>query len=120
LTDEIFDSDEFEFLDPEFADFSGSVPLVLKAADLSSEINFSYRYLQCQLSDKADKKGCIALCGYSLYELEVYAMDCGIPMLNGSTDVGSNNIFLSDAEKMRLCKYCIITNGTTRLQKELI
>ena len=101
LTEDIFDSDEFEFLDPEYADISGSVPLVLEGTDLADEISSSYCYLKSQLSEGKEKKGCIAICGYSLYELEVYAENYDIPVLNGSTNIKASNIFLSDLEQTK-------------------
>lgn len=101
ITEEIFDSEDFEFLDPEFADFHGSDPLVLKSNSLADEISSSLQFLKNQLGDSEQKKGCIAICGFSLFEIENYARELELPVLNGITKIKRNSIYLSDLEQTK-------------------
>jgi len=111
ITDDIVGSEEFEFLDPEFADLSGTTPLVLKSDDLANEISSAYNLLLNQIGDNADKKGCIAVCGFTLFEIEEYSKEYNMSVLNGSTEINNNNIFVSDLEQTKGFEFdyvCII------------
>ena len=44
---------------------------------------------------------CIAISGFSLYEISVFSQVCGIKVLDGETSVASGNIFLSDLEQTK-------------------
>ncbi|MCK5902344.1 MAG: UvrD-helicase domain-containing protein, partial [Cocleimonas sp.] len=76
--------DEFELLRPEYANVNGATPLVLEGTDLAHEISAAYAYMQSVdvMGGEQKKKGCIAICGYSLYEIEQYAKQYRIPVLN--------------------------------------
>jgi len=55
-------SEDFEVLNPEYANFSSSKPFLRKANDLNEEFSYSIEYLNEILTEK--EKGCIAICGY--------------------------------------------------------
>ena len=96
-------SDEFELLNPEYANVNGATPLVLEGQGLAHEITSAYAYMQTVevIGDNKGKKGCIAICGYSLYEIEQYAKQYNIPVLNGETCIAKDNLYLSDLEQTK-------------------
>jgi hypothetical protein len=97
----IIENDEFKILKPEYADRYGSPPLVLKSDSLKNEISSAYQYMLDVIEDNFDKKGCIAFCGYSLYEVEQYAKQYNIPILNGELCITKHNIYFSDLEQTK-------------------
>lgn len=99
LTEEMISSDDFEILDPEYASFSDSNPLLLKAKNLSIEISSAIDYLSRYT--KPNQKSCICIAGYTHHEIEIYAKDVGIPVLNGNVDINENSLFLSDLEQTK-------------------
>lgn len=94
-----YKSDDFEILNPEFANFSSPKPFLRKGNSLTHEFILSLKYLKEILEDK--EKGCIAFCDYSIFELEALAEEFALPVLNGSTEVGLDKIYLSDLEQTK-------------------
>ena len=92
-----------EILDPEFANFSSSPPLLLKAIQLSEELSFALSYLRSSLQDEGGgaQKFCIAVCGYSQSEVELLGGKLGLDVLTGDTDVVAGHIFISDLEQTK-------------------
>jgi superfamily I DNA/RNA helicase len=91
-------SNDFEILDPEFANFSASAPLLLSAKNLEHEIAFALILAQEEIEDGVDRKACIAFCGFTLYQIQKYGQEIEIPVLDGETLVGNDKIFFSDLE----------------------
>ncbi len=121
VTEDLFDSKEFEFLDPEYADFSGSTPLVLEAQSISEEIGYAYDYLMELLGEAANKKACIAFCGYTLFEVEDYAKKYSTSVLNGDADINQGSIFFSDLQQTKGFEFdylCIINTSEGALPDE--
>lgn len=98
LSEELIESGDFEILDPEFANFSADPPLVLSATDLEMEIAYALNMAESEISDNNDSKVCIAICGFSLYQIKKFGERIGITVLDGEKDIGTGNIFLSDLE----------------------
>lgn len=101
---ELFSSvPNIEILNPEFANFSSSPPLLLKANDLASELAFAMGYLRSSMSDDGagSQKYCIAVCGFSQSEIENLGERVGLDVLTGNTDVVAGHIFISDLEQTK-------------------
>jgi superfamily I DNA/RNA helicase len=94
-------TEDFEYLDPQLSSFSGSLPLLLKARNLEEEFAYALAYLNEHISETSNQKGCIAVCGYSLYELEMFGRHHGISVLNSETSINSDSIFISDLEQTK-------------------
>ena len=99
MAEQMFESDDFEILDPEYTSFSGSSPLLLEAYNLEAEISSSISYVKSQIS--GTKKACICVAGYSQRELETFANKIKFPVLNGDVDIAEENIFISDLEQTK-------------------
>lgn len=96
LTEEMLESVDFEILDPEYANFSAAPPLMLHAADLEDEIAHALGYLRG--TTDSDKKGCLAICGHSLYQIQKFGEKVGISVLDGTITIENDNLYLSDLE----------------------
>ncbi|WP_373397966.1 UvrD-helicase domain-containing protein [Algoriphagus halophilus] len=92
---------DFEILHPEYANFSSPKPFLRKTSSLSNGFNFSLTYLKGILDEKKDEKGCIAICGYSYYDVLEIGSALNIPVLDGKMDLSMNSIFLSDLENTK-------------------
>lgn len=93
--------DDYEFLDPELANRSGTTPLLLVADNLGLEFSYALAYLQQEVLNNPGAKGCIAYCGYTSYEVEKLASRVGVPLLDGAMDIDHSDIFLSDLEQTK-------------------
>lgn len=92
-------SDDFEILNPEFANFSSARPHLRASSSLSEEFSNSYSYLKEILSPK--EIGCIALCGFTIFEIQEISQRHNIPVLDGETQIANHNIYLSDLEQTK-------------------
>jgi superfamily I DNA/RNA helicase len=114
LTDEMLKSEDFEILEPEYASFSGSNPLLLKSNSLILEIDSAVSYIKTLASH--NQKACICIAGFSQREIKVYADRIGYPVLDGKIDISSGSIFFSELEQTKGFEFdyvCILncTNG---------
>lgn len=96
MTEELLDNDNFEILDPEYAGFNGSVPLILEANSLAEEIEYAFHYITEELSHNSNWKACIAIAGYSLYEIQKFGKQIDLPVLDGTIGISDKHIYLSD------------------------
>jgi superfamily I DNA/RNA helicase len=94
-----YKSDDFEILNPEYANFSSPKPFLRKGNSLVDEFNSALSYLKEILEEK--EKGCIAICDYSIFEIETLAEKFALPVLNGSMDAENEKIYLSDLEQTK-------------------
>ncbi len=92
-------NEDFEILEPEYANFSTPRPLLLEAVTLDEEFGYCLNYLLNNV-DK-DKKACIALCGYTLFDVKKIGETLGMPVLDGDTSLDDGHIFLSDLEQTK-------------------
>ena len=98
LTEEMIDSGDFEIIYPEYANFSAAPPLILKANSLEEEMASALDFLTDLLADDPSKKCCIAICGYSLYQIQQFAKNLKITVLDGNIAIEDDGIYLSDLE----------------------
>jgi hypothetical protein len=94
-------SGDFEILSPEYANFSSPKPFLRKTSSLSNGFNFSLAYLKSILEINKNEKGCIAICGYSYYDILAIGEDQKLPVLDGKMDLSENSIFLSDLDNTK-------------------
>lgn len=93
--------DGFNVLDPEFANFSTAKPFLRKTSSLKNSLNFSLTYLEEILDESKNEKGCIAICGYSYFDIQRLGQEVSKPVLDGKMDLSEGNIFLSDLENTK-------------------
>lgn len=98
---ESYKSDDFEILNPEFANFSSPKPFLRKTSSLDNGFNFSIEYLRQFLDPEKNEKGCIAICGYSYYDILEIGRSLNFPVLDGKMDLTENSIFLSDLDNTK-------------------
>ena len=96
---ETYSNEDFELLNPEYANFSSPKPFIRKAYDLNTEFTYASKYLKDILKD--DQKGCIAFAGISYYDITTIGNKLGYPVLNGRSDLTNGIIFLSDIEQTK-------------------
>lgn len=98
LSEDLLESGDFEILNPEYANFSAAPPLLLKADSLEKEIAYAIALLKEELESADGKKGCVAICGYSLYQIKVFGEQHNIKVLDGTLSIGDDYIYMSDLE----------------------
>jgi superfamily I DNA/RNA helicase len=94
-----FKTEDFEILNPEFANFSTPKPFLRKGISLNNEFMSALNYLKEILNDK--EKACIAICDYTIFEMEKLGQLLGIPVLDGSIGISDEKIYLSDLEQTK-------------------
>ncbi|CAJ2377209.1 MAG: DNA helicase [Arenicellales bacterium IbO2] len=120
LADQMVDNKEFEVLDPNLSHFPGDSPLLLSADSLSQEIAAAKRHAEEQLQNDQKQKTCLVICGYSLYELQDFGKQQGIPVLDGTKKraraLDNASIFISDLENSKGFEFqrvCILNCSNT-------
>ena len=108
ITDDILNRSDFEILDPEYANFSASAPLILKGESLEHEISCAINFIQDYLKDSSNKKGCLALSGFSLYQIESFANEKGFKYLNGEIGINEGDLFISDLEHTKGFEFDVV------------
>ena len=101
ITEEMLDREDLEILDPEYSAFSAATPLMLEACDLATELRGALALAREKLAAVPDGKCCVAICGYTLYELSRYGESVGLPVLDGTKSIDSGGLFLSDLEQTK-------------------
>lgn len=118
LSERHFDNEELKISDPTYANRSSAKPLVLEGESLQQEISAAIAIVEenAQLSKERNTthSGCIALAGYSTFEVERFGEEVGLPVLNGERKVMGEPLFLSDLEQMKGYEFdtVIIVNCT--------
>jgi hypothetical protein len=94
--------DDFEILDPEYANFSTPKPLLLEAQSLDSELSHSLSYLKQKYNQNINgQKACIALAGLNFLDVKKIGSDLSLPVLDSNIDIQSGTIFLADLPQMK-------------------
>ena len=101
LTVEMLEQQEFEILDPEYANFSGPVPLELEAQGLEEEIAYAVAYAKSEIGEKENYKACVAICGFTLYEIQKFGEEIGVAVLDGTRNISDGSLFLADLEQTK-------------------
>ena len=112
----IDNNEEFEILEPEFANFSFPQPWLINGESFSNEISSTLTYLRVMLESDAKKRACISIVGYTLRELKDFCNRYNLTLLDGSKKYTESfeetNLFVSDLEQMKGFEfdYVIILN----------
>lgn len=105
LSESHFEQGELEISDPELSYRSASEPLLLEAENLSMEIAAAIKLLDAndEIAQRrgASHSGCIAIVGYSGFEVQQYGNEIGIPVLDGASKFLHGSRFLSDLEQTK-------------------
>lgn len=101
LDEALVDSSDLELLDPVFANRSGARPMVLQASTLEAELAYARSFAELDLQDHPDHRCCIALAGFTLREVQLYAAKLGLPVLDGTHDPAEAGVVLSDLEQTK-------------------
>jgi superfamily I DNA/RNA helicase len=96
---ETYSNEDFELLNPEYANFSSPKPFIRKAYDLNTEFTYASKYLEDIL--KEDQKGCIVFAGINYYDVTHIGSQLGYPVLDGRSDLSKGRIFISDIEQTK-------------------
>ena len=85
LSDEHFDLSELDIGDPVFATRSSPKPIILNTDSLELELAAAIQLMkdneEVYKEQKAAHTGCIAITGYSLFEIEEFGEKIGIPVV---------------------------------------
>jgi len=108
MTEEMREREDFEILDPEFANFGGPAPLCLKAAHLEQELGAALAFIKDDMQGRPGRKGCLAICGYSLHEIRAFGQRIGFPVLDGTCSLENGDTFLSDLEQTKGFEFDIV------------
>lgn len=98
---EKLNSEDFEVLNPEFANFSSPLPFLRKAVNFKTELFATLTYLKDILDIDKKEKACLAFCGLSIYQISALGKKLQLPVLDGELDLTVGNIFLSDLEQTK-------------------
>jgi hypothetical protein len=105
LSESHFEQGELEISDPELSYRSAAEPLLLQADSLSIEIAAAIELLNAndEIAQRrgASHSGCIAIVGYSGFEVQQYGSEIGIPVLDGASKFLHGSRFLSDLEQTK-------------------
>lgn len=110
--------EDFEILNPEYANFSTPKPLLFESYHFNEEFGYALNYLKKKYQqDNNSSKSCIAICGFKLNEIKKISDSLSLPILDGSADLAQYNIFISDLEQTKGFEFdtmCIIncSSGT--------
>jgi len=99
LENDNFFKDDFELLNPEYANFSSPKPFIRKVQNLNFEFTYAARYLKDILDN--DQKGCIVFAGINYYDVTSIGKELKYPVLNGRNDLAEGSIFLSDIDQTK-------------------
>jgi hypothetical protein len=105
LSESHFELGELEISDPELSYRSSAEPLLLEASSLDMEIASALKLLDAndEIADRrgTSHSGCIAIVGYSGFEVQQYGREIGIPVLDGASKFLHGTRFLSDLEQTK-------------------
>jgi hypothetical protein len=100
-----FELGELEISDPELSYRSSAEPILLEASSLDVEIAAALKLLDAndEIADRrrTSHSGCIAIVGYSGFEVQQYGAEIGIPVLDGASKFLHGTRFLSDLEQTK-------------------
>lgn len=99
ISNEINIIEDFELLNPEYANFSSPKPFIRKVKNLNYEFTYAIHYLK-DILDK-DQKGCIVFAGINYYDVTQIGRELKLPVLNGRNDLTEGSIFISDIEQTK-------------------
>lgn len=92
-------TDDFEIIEPDFANFSTPKPFLIQAASLEAELGHALSYITEYL--KVGNKACVAIAGLSLHQVKQIGEQVDIDVLDNLTKIDSSDIFLSDLDQTK-------------------
>ena len=104
LDDTLLDTEDFEFLDPEYANRCGEKPYLLPTKNLKQEISNSITLAQEISNTNAEGKNRkigVIICGYTNLEVANFAEENGLTSLQNNLDFRESNVFFSDLESSK-------------------
>jgi hypothetical protein len=101
LGEDLLEISDLEILDPKYANRSSPEPYVLRAESLENEFAYARRLVADHLHFRPNDRCCIALAGYSLLEVVMFAKRLGLPALDGTHEPHRNPLVLSDLEQTK-------------------
>ncbi|MDA9791141.1 UvrD-helicase domain-containing protein [Schleiferiaceae bacterium] len=103
-----FTEEGFELLDPELANFHTTEPYVYYAPSFEMELEYALNYLRWCLNEGLMSKACIALAGFSHFEVCRLAEQLQLPILNGDTDVKDEKIVISELNQTKGFEFDVV------------
>ncbi|HNI36718.1 MAG TPA: 3'-5' exonuclease [Pseudomonadales bacterium] len=94
-------TEDLEILDPDFSSRSGSTPILAVSDSLKNELGSALAYAKQETRHNLSWKACIAICGFTAYEVQKYGEEISIPVLDNNAKIGEASIFLSDLEQTK-------------------
>lgn len=99
---EDMEEEDFEILDPEYANFSTPKPLLLNALSLKEELTYSINYISEKFRDANNgRKACIAVSGMDFLAVKRLGASLQMAVLDGNVDLQSTSLVLSDLSQMK-------------------
>jgi hypothetical protein len=96
IMEDLFSREDLDVLDPQASAFTGATPVLLEADSLELELRGAFHLARERVDGHADAKVCIAIAGYSFYEIEKFGEALDVPVLDGATSLDDGSVFLSD------------------------
>lgn len=101
LVSEVITEGDLELLDPQYANFSTPIPCVLRAESLEKEVAHALSISRKHVSDNPGQKACIAIVGFSQFEISKLAKTAGIKFLDGQAGLENDSLFFSDLDQTK-------------------
>lgn len=98
LAEEMLNLPDFDVLEPEYANFSGSAPLCLRGDSLEHEIAAAVEFARQEVSGESGRVACVSFCGFSLHQVRSFGCQAGFTVLDGETPIEAGNVYFSDLE----------------------
>ena len=95
LVDEIIRDDDLELLDPKYANRHSSLPWILSANSLDEEFAYATSFVQ-DYCEGNNARCCIAIAGFTHYEMRKFASSLGIRLLEGHDTPANEQLVLSE------------------------
>ena len=109
IDDAFIDESGIEYLEPEFANRTGDLPLIMEADSLGSELAGAKEYCQHYIQQNDHTANCcIILSGYSNLEVQNFGKEIGIPTLDAKSNFSDELITLSDMETVKGLEFDVV------------
>ena len=100
LVDDFVQDDDLELLDPKFANRHSSAPWIYSANSLEEEFAYARQYISEYTKDN-NSRCCIAIAGYTHFEMRQFASEVGLRLLEGHDTPINDRLVLSDLEQTK-------------------
>lgn len=101
VNNESIATEDYEVLDPQYANFSTTKPFIWKSENIHTELIQALNYLSQMINENLKEKACIAICGYSSFDLLILGKRYNLNTLDGHADLSEGTIFISDLEQTK-------------------